>query len=233
MIHKQTPALLLAALILASACGGDSESVPDSLDAPAVAPTAAPPPETTVPPPTSASPTTITLPSPEGFDTYEIAADGFAISVPRSWVSIDLTAEDVAAILSDVDLDPSALALVEQSLAGGLSFVAIDVTGDPNINVLAIPRGPGDSVENIERLAVAQIEQLFGGVVLGTEELEIDNRATLRIRYEAEFPAGLAEGNQYYVVSEDDVFVITFTSFDAEVDRTLFPQVMETFRLLS
>lgn len=113
---------------------------------------------------------------------------------------------------------------------GGFALYALDVTGDPNVNVLAGPRGHLESLENLEEFAPRALGELVGATVLSIDRVEIAGTEALRMIYELTLPGvPLIEGHQYYMVTEDTVYVITFSSADPDADREVFAAVMDTF----
>ena len=160
--------------------------------------------------------------------------DGFRVTLPSQWVTLDVSADDVDSALGDVydTLNPETVEAMRNAFASGIEFslYAIDYTGDPNVNVLVVPRSPLDTVENLQKLLPTQLAEMFDATVLSAEAVEYGGLEGVEIVYEAEFPAGDAEGHQYYLLDEEVVFVFTFTTFDPESDRAEFQRVMESFQ---
>ena len=180
---------------------------------------------------------TTTLPpsaeAPDGFEYHDVSSAGFGLAVPTRWVAVNLTTDDLTALLTDLDLDPDTETLVLQGMAGGVALMAIDIAENTNVNVISVPRQAGESLDNIESLAAAQIEQAFGGTIVSTDRVEVDGREAVKIVYEADFGTGPAEGHQYYIVADSAIFIATFTTFSEAADRDVFAQVMGTFELIS
>jgi hypothetical protein len=170
---------------------------------------------------------------PEGFELFE-SADGFQVSLPSRWVPLDLSVGDLEAVLDELgeSMDPETIEFIRESLASGVDFslFAIDIAGDPNVNVIVVPRTPLETPDNLEDLLPVQLEELLGVTILSTDRVEHGGLDGVRIAYLAEFPDGVAEGHQYYMVGDDSVFIFSFTSFDPDSHRDDFPRVMETFR---
>ena len=224
--------LIAAGLALAACGGGDSaETTTSSVTAATPTTTTTTTPTTT----TTTTPTTTTTTTPTSeYVLFDGSAHGFTIALPPRWVPLDLTKGDAEAILEAVEgvLDPEAVELVRgsQVAGGGFALYAFDVTGDPNVNVIAGPRGPLDSLENLEELAPRVLAELVGATVLSIDRVEIDGTEALQLIYELILPGvPLIEGHQYYMVTENTVYVITFSSLDPDADREVFAAVMDTF----
>jgi len=226
--------LAMLAMIGTSCSGLDAATAADAADA-VDAPAETTAPDTSIVLKITA--VTTTLPpiaeAPDGFEYHDVSSAGFGVAVPTRWIAVDLTTDDLAALITELDLDPDTEALVRQGMAGGVSLMAIDTAENTNVNIISVPRQAGDSLDNIESLAAAQIEQAFGGTIVSTDRVEVDGREAVKIVYEADFGTGPAEGHQYYIVADSAIFIATFTTFSEAADRDVFAQVMGTFELIS
>lgn len=223
-------AVVLASLLVAAGCSSSDTSTGATSAVPSSTPASTP----------SSTTTTALLPAsessvPEGFEVFDGSADGFTIALPSRWVPIEATGDDIEAILAGMEdsFDPEALEIAEAGLAGGFALFALDVTGDPNVNANAFPRGPLDSVESLEALLPAQMEELFGATVVSLDRVKIAGHESLQLVHEIAFPNGVAEQHQYYVLSDDVGYVFTFTSYDPAADRDTFAAAIETLTLIN
>jgi len=169
---------------------------------------------------------------PDGYELLE--GVGVTIAVPESWVEIDaddatMTPEDFRAAFPDAPeslLDQGAAAvdrgsvLVAYDVASGLDF--------DNLNIIEMPvRLPLDVIESQARVELSGV----GADVAGFEEVDLPAGDALRAEYtlEVALPEGTldAVGVQYYVVTDEHTYVVTFTGPGA-VD--LAARMIETFR---
>ena len=153
---------------------------------------------TTALPPAALPSTNAPVSTPEGFEVFDGSADGFTIALPSRWAPVEATGEDWEAILSEMkdSFDPEALEIARTGLAGGFALLALDVTGDPNVNASVYPRGPLDTVESLEALLPSQMEELFGATVLSVDRIEVAGRESRRLVHEIAFPQGEADQHQ-------------------------------------
>jgi len=213
-----------AVLILAvTACGGSTSetttsAAPTATTSPAVA-------TTTTPPGTTTTPTS-------EYVLFDGSADGFMIALPSRWVPLDPATFDDSLDEAENLFEPEALEFARQGLAAssGASLFAVDVFGTDNVTVMLAPRGPLDTMENIEVLIPAQMAEI-GATILSVGRGEYGGAEGLRLIYEISLPEALAAGEQYYVFAEDTIYVITFTSVDPDPPRETFAAVMDTWTL--
>lgn len=65
--------------------------------------------------------------------------------------------------------------------------------------------------------------------MLSVDRVEYGGTEGMFSVFEVPYPGGLTDQHQYLMVTEDAVFVIAFSSFNAAVDREIFATMMETF----
>ena len=87
----------------------------------------------------------------------------------------------------------------------------------------------GGRWEDLEAILRTQVSELLGATVLSVDRVEYGGTEGQFSVFEVAYPAGLAEHHQYFMVTEDASFVITFTSFDPAADRETLAAMMETF----
>ena len=170
---------------------------------------------------------------PEGYELYDGSADGFLIALPSAWVVAEGDVAPFIAEAAEAVLEPGALEILRDSLASEPALFALDATGNPNVNVILQPGPPGPMDagrwEDLEAILRTQLSELLGATVLSVDRVEYGGTEGLFSVFEVAYPTGLAEQHQYFMVTEDASFVITFTSFDPAADRETFAAVMETF----
>jgi hypothetical protein len=170
---------------------------------------------------------------PEGYEVLD--GVGVSIAGPDSWVEIDaedaaMTPEDFRAAFPDA---PESL--LEQGAAAvdqGSVLVAYDVASGvdaDNLNIIEMPvRLTLDVIESQARVELSGV----GADVSSMEEVDLPAGDALRAEYtlEVALPEGSTTvvGVQYYVVTDEHAYVVTFTGPGA-VD--LAARMMATFRV--
>ena len=188
-----------------------------------------------------------------GWTYYEVPEQGFAVQVPPSWLRISLEAEqlDEAASLLDEESAEFAGFAEEQipalmSVAGG-GFFAIDTTPDTrtggysnNLSILRLADLPGLTLERLGDLMVGVLGLMEISSDATQEYVALPAGESVRLRYVVELGtssgAVAAQVAQYWMVFEDDIYVLTFGTTAASLSEdealTLTLQIAETFEVL-
>lgn len=234
--RKNRYARLLAAAaalaFVAAACGDDSDDDPVTGSTETTEETT----ETTADEPTTTEDDGDDAEVPEGWTVIE--GDGVAMALPDGWEGVPmdeagLTADDLAEALPDQDR-----ALLEQAevlIQRGGRFLAFGEVQDgfaTNVNVLEIPGAGGAPLDDIEEQAQAGLETT-GATIGGVDQLELGGWDVVRIDYS--MAVGGAAGSevrglQYYVVSDREAYVITFTGLT--LDEDVAEQAVASFHVL-
>ena len=197
-----------ATLVTAGCGGGDASESTDSPDATATAdPTAS----------AAASPSGDV---PEGWERFESAEGGFAISVPRGWEAVDLSSGDIDAMVELLREDPQTAALADQlpaMLEQGVAFFAVNLDADSmasgfatNLNVV-VQEDVTMSLDLYVAGNVSFIEETFG-VDVAREDVELPAGPAVRGEFEASFGEGTRVHQiQYYLVVDDRALIVTFS----------------------
>lgn len=227
---RRAPIVALAALaILVAACGGGPASPSTAADTPA--PSAATTPAPTVAPTPAPTEAASEAPSAStgggaGLPTtgrIEIPDAGIAVTLPDGWTRIDLTAEDLDAILEAAgQSDPAMAAMLSEQVralaAAGLTFFAIgdDITTGETMNVLTTP-AMGLSLDLLESLNQAQLEQLAVEGTLEADRVTLPAGEAIRFAYDLPSQGGAAASVvQYALVANERMVVLSVSAGDPE-----------------
>lgn len=219
---------VLVAMAIA-ACGGGA--TPSPSEAPSTARTS-PSPQASASPSPSPSPSQSQSPAASSgvigtTGTVEIAGEGFRITLADGWRAIDLDQDSIGAI-TDLFPSDSEIGKLLQSQAGslalaGVKLFAIDprpgsiVSGvAPNLNVIVQPKPPGLSIELLGTVAQSQLEALEAFSDIAIENVTLPAGPAVKATYKAEqaLAGGStveALGRQYYLASDDSLFIVTMT----------------------
>lgn len=214
---------------------------------PTLAPTASPQPTATFSPTSEPTPIPTATSTPEsfiksidettGWDHYDYYQDGFAISIPPSWVAFNLKAEDFATMLDLVgDTNPELADIynsqvIQNMVASGIKFMAVDASQESlgagnatNMNIL-ISNLPMDiSLQDYIDLNISQLKQILG------EDLQITEKTVSISGMEAvQFSYGTLmndiQGNpqevqfiQYIILDGRTQVILTFN-----ISKDLYP----------
>ncbi|MEV4381423.1 hypothetical protein [Streptosporangium sp. NPDC049644] len=192
--------------------------------------------------PGSASPTpgrnTGAAPVPNGFKPIGGTANGVSVAVPKEWVAIDLTKDDLNKGLKSSGLSGPTLEQAKKSLQTLVDNKGI-WAADPN-SAKSSPNGfPTNlngfcqagrqiSTEQLIKETRSQLEQLKAKVVAaGT--VTIGSRKAARIVYT--FPTNGVDvrGTQYYVPTENKTCIVTLST-DVDGKQELFDRIGQTIR---
>ncbi len=153
----------------------------------------------------------------------EVADKGFALTLPDGWTRVDLSGDDLDALIAAAGaLDPAAAALysgqIKAMLAAGLSIFAFgpDPTAGTTLTVLTLP-GAGLSLDLLEQINASQLEALAEGEIV-SERINLPAGETVHFRYAlAARTGGVAPAiDQYLLVAGESQLVVTVTAGTAE-----------------
>ncbi len=218
--------LAVLALAIAS-CGGGATPSPSG--AASVAP-ASPSPAGSPSPSPAGSPSASAAASSGVIGTtgtVEIAGEGFRITLPDGWQAIPLDQESIDRI-SELFPADSVIGQLLKSQAGSLALAGVKLFAidprpasvaqgtAPNLNVIVQPKPPGLTVELLGTVAKAQLEAMesFSGVTIDTVTLPAGPAVKATYSVEQSATGGTAVkavGQQYYLASDDSLFIVTMT----------------------
>lgn len=153
----------------------------------------------------------------------EVADKGFALTLPDGWTRVDLSGDDLDALIAAAGaLDPAAAALysgqIKAMLAAGLSIFAFgpDPTGGTTLTVLTLP-GAGLSLDLLEQINASQLEALAEGEIV-SERINLPAGEAVHFRYAlAAGTGGVAPAiDQYLLVAGESQLVVTVTAGTVE-----------------
>jgi len=179
--------------------------------------------------------------------TVEIAGEGFRITLPEGWQAIEMSQESIAAI-GDMFPADSDIGQLLQSQAGslalaGVKLFAIDsrpgsvVDGfAPNLNVLVQPRPAGLSIELLATVAQQQLSAIdaFSGVTVDSVDLPAGPaiKATYAVsQTRTDGSTVEARGTQYYLASDDSLFIVTMTGAPAGGPSGTFDEMADSIEI--
>jgi hypothetical protein len=183
-----------------------------------------------------------------GWPYYEVAADGFGLSLPPDWRQVDMnpaTFESKAQELTrqNPDLAPMFTGLRGQ-LATGVKFFGFDLRTKrngfaTNVNVLryALPAG-SRSLDAATAASLAQLEAIPGiAKPVSHERIKVPNgeRERFRSKLTMSSPAGASVTTamtQYLLVRGEDGYVVTLVTTAEEADQRFatFERIGRSFR---
>jgi hypothetical protein len=174
---------------------------------------------------------------PEGF--AEVQGEGVHLAAPEDWQAVDLSEEDFEQVFEDAaEANPELAEALEgqaaQLAAEGAVLFAINPTMASfadNVNVVEVP-GAVPSVSELEGQADTIVES-FGGDLVGSEMVELPAGEALRVEYTLDLNAAdgtpvTAQGFQYYVLGDDNAYVVTVTLAE-DSDPSIADDIAETF----
>lgn len=164
----------------------------------------------------------------EEWTVYADEENGFVIDIPQSWEVLELTE---AALNSGLDIVAESneqlsgfmgSEQMRQMVESGMKLYAIDLseaargfTLPPNVNVLVIDTGVTGSVEFVERMNLAQIEQIADeSYALTHSRVEVGSRDGIRFQYMTPYALGFGEPQdtvlqQLLVIDGSTQFIVT------------------------
>jgi Domain of unknown function (DUF4328) len=195
----------------------------------------------------STAPQVVSAPTPADFGRHESYSDGFAISVPNSWTSVDLTAPDIDATLEQLKLtNPNITDYLDQQEAADArpSFYAMDTSGAGQTQILpaqfSVQRVPaeGQSLDEGARQTqefLSGSSDLVGTVDRKKVELPAGSAQVLSLKFHVATPAGdaIVAKAVYMLVSGDSAYVIALGGADdeAQANASTFEAIIRSFEL--
>lgn len=225
----------ILALIVA-ACGGGSTPSPSTAAPSAPASPSASPSPTPAPSP-SPSPSPAASSGAGGTTgTVEIPGKGFRITLPEGWQAIELDQDSIDAI-TELFPEDSDIGELLKSQAGnlalaGVELFAVDPRPDslvngtaPNLNVIVQPKPEGLSVELLGTVAQQQLEAIDAFSGIEVETVTLPAGPAVKATYQAEQAlagggAVKAVGRQYYLASDDWLYIVTMTGGSDDLSAT-------------
>lgn len=208
------------------------------------------PTETAIPAATSA-PYSITI-GEDGWQQYQNYAFGFALALPPDWEVIDLTVDDLKALLTEtVSNNPELESqftseYMNNLVAVGIKLIAIDVSlaslasgTSSNLNVLVSELLYEITLADYIELNVLQIRSLLGeDLQISQEIVTIGELDAGKITYQAEITdifgeAHQVEYQQYLILQGRTQYVLTFTAGTDQIseDGPIFDRIANSFAL--
>jgi ABC-type thiamin/hydroxymethylpyrimidine transport system permease subunit len=197
--------------------------------------------------PLSTAPQVVSAPTPADFDRHESHSDSFAISVPSSWTSVDLTAPDIDATLEQLRLtSPGITDYLDQQEAADArpSFYAMDTSAPGQTQMLpaqfSVQRIPteGQSLNEGARQteeALSASSDLIGTVDREKVELPAGPAQVLSFKFHFATPAGdaIVAKTVYMLVSGDSAYVIALGGADdqAQPNASTFEAIIRSLEL--
>lgn len=195
----------------------------------------------------SPSPTETTTPTPSptidqskafvksvdenGWKKFFYPESGFSIIIPPSWMHLNLTAEDIDEVITEIEKtspemeDVFSSDLLRNMMAMGIKFIAVDTSMDSitsntptNLNVLVSDLPINLSLSDYLELNVQQLRSMYGeDMVINQNIMDLNGVEAGMIEYEAVMKniTGQVQTNayqQYLILNEGKQFILTFTS---------------------
>ncbi len=178
---------------------------------------------------------------PEGFTVVDRSGDGFVIALPPGWQSFDLTATDVDAIIAAAAEANPALAgnigdAVKQLVAEGGLLYASDISNPgnflTNVNLIRV-QGVTSGLGLLQQQAQSQLTAA-GATNVSSTQVQLPAGDAVRTTYTV--PVTLADGTttevaglQVYFLTQQNLYVLTFSTNQPDQYTEIFDQVIATF----
>ena len=178
---------------------------------------------------------------PEGFTVVDRSGDGFVIALPPGWQSFDLTATDVDAIIAAAAEANPALAgnigdAVKQLVAEGGLLYASDISNPgnflTNVNLIRV-QGVTSGLGLLQQQAQSQLTAA-GATNVSSTQVQLPAGDAVRTTYTV--PVTLADGTttevaglQVYFLTQQNLYVLTFSTNQPDQYTEVFDQVIATF----
>lgn len=177
-------------------------------------------------------------PVPEGFKRIGGPANGVSVAVPKGWVAIDLTKDDLEKGLKESGLSGSTLQEAKKSLqtlvdnkgiwASDPKSAKSSPQGFPtNLNAFC-QAGRQTSIDQLLKETTDQLKQLKAKVV-ESGKVTIGSRQAARIVYTFPIEGIDVQGTQYYVPTENKTCIVTLST-DVSGKQKLFDEIGQTIR---
>ena len=233
-LRRLTLIPLALALVLGACSGDDSSSSSGSEASSGAASTAAAG--------STDSTTAGTLPTaPEGFTVVDRRADGFVIALPPGWQDFDLTEADVDAIVAaatqaNPNLEGGIAEAVKQLVQQGGLLYASDTTNPgkflTNVNLIKVT-GVESGLGLLQQQAQTQLSAA-GAANVSSTQVSLPGGDAIRTTYTV--PVTLADGTQIevaglqvYMLANQNLYVLTFSTDQPDKYSGTFDQIIATF----
>ncbi len=178
---------------------------------------------------------------PAGFTVVDRSADGFVIALPPGWQNFDLTSADVDAIIAAAtqanpelqgDVGDAVKKLVQE---GGLLYASD--TSNPgkfltNVNLIRVA-GVTSGLGLLQQQAQTQLTAA-GATDVSSTQVSLPAGDAVRTTYTV--PVTLADGTktevaglQVYVLANQNLYVLTFSTDQPDKYSSTFDQIISTF----
>lgn len=239
-----TPSFLPPAPAPATQTGHPAVSLPPA-GTPVPVPTATP---TATPSPTLRPTPT---PSPSGPVRYDRSGDGYALSLPASWLVLDLSAGDLDALVTQLGQTQPQLAGFLRAYLGltggrGFSLLGLDLAPErltgglpPNVNVVVQP-SLGLSLDFFAQITVGALQRLPGiSGPVQQERVALPAGEAFKASYGVSAGPPGAEVRtavvHYLIVSGGRAYVVTFTTREEDLarDSPVFDAIVRSLELVT
>jgi hypothetical protein len=180
-------------------------------------------------------------PAPEGFTVVDRRADGFVIALPPGWQDFDLTEADVDAIIA-------AATQANPNLGNGVADAVKQLVQQGGLLYASDTSNPGKFLTNVNLIKVAGVESglgllqqqaqsqltAAGATNVSTTQVSLPGGDAIRTTYTV--PVTLADGSkvdiaglQVYMLANENLYVLTFSTDQPDKYSETFDQVIATF----
>lgn len=178
---------------------------------------------------------------------YEYSEQGFALTLPNGWQPIDLSAERLAASLSNLaNENAQAAALVEEQLKtvvnARFTFYAAEATPRvldtgfaTNVSLLRQPLPPGISLEFYSQIMAKQAQERFALISpVSITPASVPAGKSVILNYTMSGPHNGLAIVEYLIMHEQTVYDLKFTTTVEQSDVYVanFAMIAESFELL-
>jgi hypothetical protein len=235
--------LILASLLVLSACSAAPQAQPTATPAPTATPTPA---LVTIPNPLNIPAT----PLANGWMLYEKPDEGYAVALPATWKPIDMDAKTLSASISsikDAQLAEMMQGQVGSLVAAGIKFYALDFSPEMykygymnNINVIKQALSGEVSIDVILQMTVSQLEGLDAVTKpVDNQKVSLTAGDGFLLKYQMKSSGGanqppLIAITQYGLMYKQNFYIITLTTLPALVQQysAVFDEIAQGFKFL-
>jgi hypothetical protein len=152
-------------------------------------------------------------PAPSGYRWETSRAGDVSLLVPKTWSSIDLTKDDIEAMVKEVEKINPELGTQMRANKAALRQIELFVIGPakdgfgPNVNVIEIPTGL--PVESIVEGAKEQLAAF--ATIIDTSTRKVAGADAAVLRYSLEVNGATIVGQQIYVPAADFIAAVTIS----------------------
>ena len=189
-------------------------------------------------------------PIPEGYRRIDVAAEGFTVDVPAAWQDVPHDPEAVRRLVeASRQGNPRLAAMLETSVtSSGEEAKLLVIDGRPpgaNVNVLKVPnertiaagelrQARDDLLDPAVTAGIDTELQAAGARDIRREKAELASGPALRASYvlpvqAADGAVSDISGVQYYVPSEEAIFILSFSTPDPAAYAADFERIVQSF----